>query len=100
MKSKTNTLGPEASRDLFASEGLNRPLVANYRNHYGNRTNEIELLVAAGKGLDRQRTLADGQLQRLSRGHTSLMKDLKDKKMASSIDSEMLRIRRRKVACI
>ena len=93
-------LGPECSTDMVSCESLNRPLVRNFRNHYGNRTNEIHLLVNAGKGLDRQRSLAEEQLFKLTRGRSGLVKDLGDKKRASSIDAQILRMRKREATVI
>ena len=85
---------------MMSCESLNRPLVRNYKNHFGNRTNEIELLVNAGKGLNKQRTLAEEQLFKLTRGRSILVGDLGDKKRASSIDAGILRLRKREATVV
>jgi len=100
MKSKTITLGAECTTDMLSCENLDRPLVRNYKNHYGNRTNEIHLLVNAGKGLDLQRSLAEEQLFKLTRGRSMLVGDLGDKKRASSIDATILRLRKREATLV
>jgi len=100
MKSKCMTLGPESSTQLMVSESLSRPLVKNYSRHYGNKTNEVHLLSRAGRGLDGQRKSAEMELGKLTRGRTKLVDEIRDKKMASSIDADILRIRRRKVAVV
>ena len=97
---KQMTIGPESINDLFTSEKLSRPMVRNYQNHYGNKTNEINLLVKAGKGLDNQRIKAEKDLQELEIGRMNLYKDRIDKQIASSTDAAILRARRRKVACM
>ena len=104
VKTKINfppfILGAECTTDMLSCENLNRPLVRNYKNHYGNRTNEIHLLVNAGKGLDLQRSLAEEQLFKLTRGRSMLVGDLGDKKRASSIDATILRLRKREATLV
>jgi len=100
VKCKQMTIGPESINDLLTSEKLYRPMVRNYQNHYGNKTNEIDLLVKAGKGLDSQRHKAEKDLKELEIGKINLQRDKLDKQIASSTDAAILRARRRKVACM
>jgi len=100
IKSKAIALGVESINDLKTFERLDRPLVSNYRNHYGNKTNELNLLKQVDKELYNQRVYVDRRLRSLSKGRGEIVKEINDKRLASSLDAEALRVRRREAMCV
>lgn len=100
VKSKAIALGVENINDLKTFEKLDRPLVSNYRFHYGNKTNELNILKQVDKDLLNQRVAVDRRLRSLSKGRGRIVKEIKEKQMASSLDAEALRLRRREAMCI
>merc|ERR1712088_1126235 len=100
VKAKAIALGVENINDLKTFERLDRPLVSNYRFHYGNKTNELNILKQVDKELLQQRVAVDRRLRALSKGRSQIVKEIKDKSMASSLDAAALRVRRREAMCI
>ncbi|XP_003384874.1 PREDICTED: coiled-coil domain-containing protein 105-like [Amphimedon queenslandica] len=95
-KSLGYLLGPESSADITKRERLDRPLVKVYQQHPGTDLPEAATLLRATASTMESIAQTQRNLSLLKLARKKLMEDYRDKKIASHLDSDVYRMRRRK----
>nr|CAB3228133.1 coiled-coil domain-containing protein 105 [Phallusia mammillata] len=95
-KAQGYSLGPVAYNDLTTRERLNRPLVKVYQRHPGTQLPEAHNLIEGNVGLSQSLKATSRNVALLHLARLRLSDDMRDKRVASSIDSAIVRLRRRR----
>ncbi|CAK8674886.1 tektin-like protein 1 [Clavelina lepadiformis] len=95
-KAQGYTLGPVSYNDLTTRERLNRPIVKVYQRHPGTQLPEAHNLIEGNVGLAQSLRATSRNVALLHLARLRLGDDIRDKRVASSIDSAIVRLRRRR----
>ncbi|XP_064616215.1 tektin-like protein 1 [Liolophura sinensis] len=95
-KARGYTLGPVISSDLTTRERLDRPLVRVFQRHPGTQLPEAQEIVRGGDSLLDSISATSRNINYLSLAQLRLREDMRSKTAAASIDSSIIRMRRRK----
>ncbi|KAB5550561.1 hypothetical protein PHYPO_G00055110 [Pangasianodon hypophthalmus] len=88
-------LGPVSSDDLFCRERMNRPIVMVYERHPSFQLPESRLLTQGSVLLKQHLECAEKAVEELQVAHLQLEDDSCAKRVAASVDSATVRLRRR-----
>lgn len=89
-------LGPVSYEDVSTRERLDRPIVRTYQRHPGKELPEAKHLIEASANLDEAIKASGQNLAYLHLSKLRLKEDIRDKNVASQIDSAIVRLRRRR----
>jgi hypothetical protein len=95
-KAQGYSLGPVAYNDLSTRERLNRPLVKIFQRHAGTQLPEAHNLVEGNRGLSQSLRATSRNIALLHLARLRLQDDIRDKRVATGIDSAIVRLRRRR----
>jgi len=87
-------IGPENQEDIELRQHIARPVVKIYQRHPGTELPEARRVNFARHQLQRSADQTNQQLTQLRRANTDLQLDRKDKRVSSSIDASLVRLRR------
>lgn len=85
-----------SSSDLTSRERLDRPLVRSYQSHPGTSLPEGRELVRNSEMLSRSMRQTTRSLGLLNLGKQRLDEDIRDKHIGAQVDSDIVRLRRRR----
>lgn len=89
------TVGPEMQSDLEMRERLDRPLVRVYQRHPGTNLPEAQDIIRGAAGLDQSLLTTSRNIAMLQMANNRLHDDIRHKKAGASVDSSIVRMRRR-----
>ncbi|KAK6167254.1 hypothetical protein SNE40_021330 [Patella caerulea] len=95
-KARGNSLGPMMSADLTTRERLDRPLVKVFQRHPGTQLPEAQEIIRGGDSLLHSLTATSRNIGLMKLANIKLRDDLKSKSMSVDVDSQIMRMRRRK----
>nr|XP_002120394.1 coiled-coil domain-containing protein 105 [Ciona intestinalis] len=95
-KAQGYSLGPVSYNDLSTRERLNRPLVKVYQRHPGTQLPEAHNLIEGNVGLAQSLRATSRNVALLHLARLRLSDDIRDKRVATGIDSAIVRLRRRR----
>lgn len=95
-KAQGYSLGPVAHNDLTCRERLDRPLVRIYQRHPGTQLPEAHNLIEGNVGLAQSLKATSRNIALLHLARLRLGDDIRDKRVATGIDSAIVRLRRRR----
>lgn len=87
-------IGPENQEDIEIRQHIARPVVKIYQRHPGTELPEARRVNFARNQLHRSVDQTNQQLTQLRRANTDLQLDRKDKRVSSSVDASLVRLRR------
>merc|ERR1712227_28829 len=87
-------IGPENSEDIELRQLITRPAVKIYQRHHGTELREGRRVNQARNHLNFSIDETNNQLAQLRRANTDITMDFRDKRVSSSIDASLLRMRR------
>ncbi|CAH1787141.1 unnamed protein product [Owenia fusiformis] len=90
------SLGPELYSDLVSKERLDRPIIRVLQRHPGTQLPEAQGIINGGNGLLESLTSTSRNIGLLKLSKLNIEKDILDKNKASEIDSQIVRLRRRR----
>lgn len=95
-KAQGYTLGPVSYNDLTSRERLDRPLIRIYQRHPGTQLPEAHNLIEGNVGLTQSLKATSRNIALLHLARLRLTDDIRDKRVATGIDSAIVRLRRRR----
>ncbi|XP_064649719.1 tektin-like protein 1 isoform X2 [Lineus longissimus] len=95
-KARGNAMGPVCSSDLTTREKLDRPIFRVFQRHPGTQMPEAQEIVKAGDGLTESLIATNRNIGLLKLSQARLAENIRDKKEGYSVDSSVLRLRRRR----
>ncbi|KAL5013067.1 hypothetical protein ScPMuIL_011618 [Solemya velum] len=95
-RARSYTLGPVTISDLTTRERIDRPLVRVFQRHPGTQLAEPQDIIKGSDGLLQSLTATSRNIGLLKLSQIRLREDIRSKSLASSIDSSITRLRRRK----
>lgn len=95
-KARGYTMGPVAYSDIATRERLDRPMVKVFQRHPGTQLPEAQEIIRSGDGLLQSLSATSRNIGLLKLSQLRLRNDIKGKGLASSVDSSIIRLRRRK----
>ncbi|XP_050417944.1 coiled-coil domain-containing protein 105 isoform X2 [Patella vulgata] len=95
-KARGNSVGPVMSADLTTRERLDRPLVRVFQRHPGTQLPEAQEIIRGGDSLLHSLTATSRNIGLMKLANIKLRDDLKSKSMSVDVDSQIMRMRRRK----
>ncbi|XP_071949121.1 tektin-like protein 1 [Antedon mediterranea] len=94
-KAQGYTVGPELQSDLETRERLTRPLVRVYQRHPGTNLPEAQDIIKGAGALDQSLMTTSRNIALMQMARNRLQEDIYHKKAGASVDSAVVRMRRR-----